>query len=160
MTRDWSNARRCVLMHRIPAVFSTSLTIFWAHAPDLHAIRAFARAPLERLPGPCPHPVRFVHQAACNRSTRRADARGGCCAASPRWVRMRAMAAGSSIRCQHTMKADQVQSRSRHQCRQTLHEFHRRHDVVAGAIAPRRLQFQHHLPGAVHTQPLVCNRGA
>ena len=58
------------------------------------------------------------------------------------------------------MKADQMQSRSRHQRGQALHEFHRLHHVVAGAIAPRRLEFQHHLPGAVDTEPLVGDRRA
>ena len=32
--------------------------------------------------------------------------------------------------------------------------------MVAGAIAPRRLELRHHLPGAVHTQALIGNRGA
>ena len=58
------------------------------------------------------------------------------------------------------MKADQVQSRSRHQRGQALHEFHWLHHMVAGAIAPRRLEFQHHLPGAVDTKPLVGDRRA
>ncbi len=35
--------------------------------------------------------------AACNRSTRRAGARGGGCAANPRCVRIRSITAGSSI---------------------------------------------------------------
>ena len=58
------------------------------------------------------------------------------------------------------MKSDQMQSRSRHQRGQARHEFHRLHHVVAGAIAPRRLEFQHHLPGAVGTEPLVGDRRA
>ena len=58
------------------------------------------------------------------------------------------------------MKADQVQTRPRHQRGQTLHELHRCHHVVAGAIAPRRLELQHDLPGAVHTEPLIGNRRA
>ena len=48
-------------------------------------------------PSPIPSQSRFPPQAACNRSTRLAGARGGGCAASPRCVRMRVMAAGSSI---------------------------------------------------------------
>ena len=43
----------------------------------------------------------------------------------------------------------QVQPRSWHQRGQALHEFHWRHHVVAGAIAPRRLELQFDLPGAV-----------
>ena len=61
------------------------------------------------------------------------------------------------IRCQHSMKADQVQSRSGHQRGQTLHEFHRCQLMVAGAITLRRPELQHHRPGAVHTQALVGN---
>ena len=53
------------------------------------------------------------------------------------------------------MKADQMQARARHQCCQPLHEFQRRHHEVARAVAIRRLQLEHHLPGAVHTEPLV-----
>ena len=41
-----------------------------------------------------------------------------------------------------------------------LHEFHRHHHVVAGAIAPSCFQLQHHLPSAVHTEPLVGDRRA
>ena len=55
----------------------------------------------ERRPNTFPSPLKiqsgFTPHAASNRSTRTADARGGGCAASPRWVRTRAMAAGSSI---------------------------------------------------------------
>ena len=29
--------------------------------------------------------------------------------------------------------------------------------MVTGAVAPRRLELQHRLPGAVHTQPLIGN---
>ena len=39
----------------------------------------------------------FTRQAACNRSTRTAGARGGGCAASPRCDRMRWITAGSSM---------------------------------------------------------------
>jgi len=61
--------------------------------------------PSERLPERRPHtspsPVNvqsgFTSHAASNRSSRTAGARGGGCAASARWVRMGAMAAGSSM---------------------------------------------------------------
>ena len=39
--------------------------------------------------GPVPIQSDFANHAASNRSTRRAGARGGGCAASPRWARMR-----------------------------------------------------------------------
>ena len=42
-------------------------------------------------------------------------------------------------------KADEMQARARHQGGEPLHEFERRHDDVAGAIAIRRLQLEHHL---------------
>ena len=52
-----------------------------------------------RSPNPSLSPVTnqsgFTPHAASNRSSRTAGARGGGCAASPRWVRVRAMAAGS-----------------------------------------------------------------
>ena len=55
------------------------------------------------------------------------------------------------------MKADQVQSRSRHQRWQSLHELHRLHHMVIGTISPCRFELQHHLPGAVHTQAFIGN---
>ena len=66
---------------------------------ELHAIRALPHARVEHLPGPYSNPVRFSESrnAACNRSTRLAGARGGGWAASPRCVRMRWITAGSSI---------------------------------------------------------------
>ena len=60
---------------------------------------------------------------------------------------------------QDTMKADQMQSRSWYQRGQALHEFHRCHHVVAGAVAPRRLELQH-LSSTVQAQALVGNRRA
>jgi len=48
-----------------------------------------------------------------------------------------------------------MQARTRHEGREPVHEFQRRHHEVARAVAIRRLQLEHHLPRAVHTQPLV-----
>jgi len=59
------------------------------------------------------------------------------------------------VRCQHPVKAYEMQARARHEGCQPLHEFERRHHEVARAVAIRRLQLEYHLPRAVHTQPLV-----
>ena len=59
------------------------------------------------------------------------------------------------VRRQHPMKADQMQARARHEGGEPLHEFQRRHDEVARAVAIRGLRLEHHLPGAVHAEPLV-----
>src|SRR5262245_28079639 len=48
-----------------------------------------------------------------------------------------------------------VNPRTRHQRCESLHEFQRRHDDVARAVAIRRLQLEHDLSGVVHTEPLV-----
>ena len=39
------------------------------------------------------------------------------------------------VGCQHAVKADQMQARTRHQRGQALHEFQRRHDDVRGAVS-------------------------
>jgi len=52
------------------------------------------------------------------------------------------------------MKADLMQSRSRHQRGQALHEFHRCHHMVAGAFAPRRLELQYDVPVGANPQAL------
>ena len=52
--------------------------------------RATSSAPVQNRSG-------FTNHAACNRSKRRAGARGGGCAANPRCVRMRSITARSSI---------------------------------------------------------------
>ena len=59
------------------------------------------------------------------------------------------------VRRQQPMKTDQMQARARHQGGEPLHEFQRRYHEVARAVAIRRLQLEHHLPGVVHPQPLV-----
>jgi hypothetical protein len=56
------------------------------------------------------------------------------------------------------MKADQMQPWSWHQRGQPLHELQRRHDQMGGAVAPRRLELQLHLPGGVALHPLVRQR--
>jgi hypothetical protein len=57
------------------------------------------------------------------------------------------------------MKTDQVQARSRHQRRQTLHEFQRRHPDMRGAVAPRALELQHDVTRALSLEPFVGDRG-
>jgi len=59
------------------------------------------------------------------------------------------------VRREHSVKADQMQARARHESGEPLHEFQRRHHEVVRSITIRRLQLEHHLPRAVHTQPLV-----
>ena len=61
---------------------------------------------------------------------------------------------------EHPVKADQVQTRARHQCGQALHEFQRRHPDVRGAIAPGALQLQHDATRAILLEPFVGDRGA
>ena len=39
------------------------------------------------------------------------------------------------VGCQHAVKADQMQARTRHQRGQALHEFQRRRDDVRGAVS-------------------------
>ena len=65
-----------------------------------------------------------------------------------------------SVRCRYPMKADQMQTRPGHQRDQSLHEFHRRHHVVAAAITPLSLEFQYDMPAAVDGEPLVGIRRA
>ena len=59
------------------------------------------------------------------------------------------------VRREHPMKTDEMPARAWHQGCQPLHEFQRRHHEVARAIAIGGLQLEHHLPGAVHAEPLV-----
>ena len=77
--------------------FPNTATLFRRKSSVCHPIRAPERARAERHPSPVKNQSGSSPQAARNRSTRLAAARGGGCAASPRWVRVRAMAAGSSI---------------------------------------------------------------
>ena len=64
------------------------------------------------------------------------------------------------MRRRHPVKPRQVQARPGYQRRQPLHELHRHKHDVAGAVVPRGLELQHHLPLAVDTQPLVADRRA
>ena len=64
------------------------------------------------------------------------------------------------VGCQHTMEADQVQPRPRHQRGQPLHELQRRHHQVRGAVAPGGLERDHHLTGGVGLYAFVGQRGA
>lgn len=52
------------------------------------------------------------------------------------------------------MKADQVQPRARHQCGQSLHEFHRRNHNVCCAVAPRGFELEHNVAFAVDAQAM------
>ena len=52
------------------------------------------------------------------------------------------------IGCEHAVKTDQMQARSRHQRGQAPHEFQRRHLDVRGAAAPGAFQLQHDITSA------------
>ena len=52
-----------------------------------------------------------------------------------------------------------MKARTRHQRGQALHEFQRRHPDVRGAVAPRALELQHDVPGAIALEPFVRDRG-
>ena len=62
---------------------------------------------------------------------------------------------------QHTMEADQVQSRAWHQRCQPLHELQRAHHQVRGAVSPGGLELEHHLACGVGLHPFVgqCRAG-
>ena len=62
------------------------------------------------------------------------------------------------VRGQNAVEPDEVQPRPRHQCRQPLHELQRAHDQMRGAVAPRRLELELHLPGGVELHPFVGER--
>jgi hypothetical protein len=62
------------------------------------------------------------------------------------------------VRGQHPMKPDEVQPRPRHQRRQPLHELQRAQHQVRGAVAPRCLELELHLPCRVELHPLVRQR--
>ena len=59
---------------------------------------------------------------------------------------------------QHPMKTDQMQARLRHQRRQALHEFQRRHPDVRGAVAPGALELQHDVPRSIALESLKGDR--
>ena len=48
---------------------------------------------------------------------------------------------------QNAVEANQMETRARHQGRQTLHELQRLHDDMGGAVFVRTLQLQHDLAG-------------
>ena len=60
---------------------------------------------------------------------------------------------------EHAVKADQMQARTRHQRRQALHEFQRRHPDRRGTVAPGTLELQHDITSARAREPFVGNRG-
>ena len=64
------------------------------------------------------------------------------------------------IRCQNIMEPNEVQPRPGHQRSQPLHELQRRHHQVRRAVAPRRLQLEHHLARGVDLYALVGKRRA
>jgi hypothetical protein len=48
-----------------------------------------------------------------------------------------------------------METRTRHQSRQALHELQRLHDDMGGAVFVRTLQLQHDLAGAITFEPFV-----
>ena len=62
---------------------------------------------------------------------------------------------------QHTMEADQVQSRAWHQRCQPLHELQRAHHQVRGAVSPGGFELEHHLACSLGLHPFVgqCRAG-
>ena len=56
---------------------------------------------------------------------------------------------------QHAVEANQMETRARHQGRQTLHELQRLHDDMGGAVFVRTLQLQYDLAGAIALEPFV-----
>jgi hypothetical protein len=58
-------------------------------------------------------------------------------------------------RGEHAVEANEVQPRTRHQGRETLHEFQRRHHDVGGAVPVGTLQLQHHLTGVIALEACV-----
>ena len=61
---------------------------------------------------------------------------------------------------QHPVEPDQVQARSRISTAKRCMNSMRRHHQVRGAVTPRRLELQLHLPGGVALRPLVGQRRA
>ena len=84
-----------------PPPVGSKLAIF-LKSPDISRLFIILCARFRVLgPNTFPNPLKiqsgFTPRVASNRSSRTAGARSGGCAASPRWVRMRAMAADSSM---------------------------------------------------------------
>jgi len=59
------------------------------------------------------------------------------------------------VGCRNAVEANQVQPRSGHPRSQPLPELQRRHHEMRGAVAPRGLEPEHHLPGRVGLHALV-----
>ncbi|SER45187.1 Uncharacterised protein [Pseudomonas luteola] len=66
-----------------------------------------------------------------------------------RWAVRHYQRAQLRVRGQHAVEPDEVQPRPRHQRRKPLHELKLAHDQVRGAVAPRRLKLEVHLPRGV-----------
>jgi hypothetical protein len=56
------------------------------------------------------------------------------------------------------MEPDEMQPRPWHQRGQPMHELQRAHHQVRGAVAPRGLELELHLPGGVELHPLLRQR--
>ena len=76
-----------------------------------------------------------------------------------RWAR-HDRGAQPGIGCEHVVKTDQMQARTRHQRGQALHEFQRRHLDVRGAVTPGAFELQHDIACAIALEPFVGDRGA
>ena len=61
---------------------------------------------------------------------------------------------------EHSVKTDQVQARARHQSRQALHEFERRHADVRGALTPGAFELQHDVSSVIAAEPFFGDRRA
>jgi len=64
------------------------------------------------------------------------------------------------VACENAMEANQVQPRAWHQGRHPLHELQPQHHQVRGAVSPRALELEHHLPDGVGLHALVGQSGA
>ena len=64
------------------------------------------------------------------------------------------------VGCGNAVEGNQVQPRSGHPRSQPLPELQRRHHQMRGAVAPRGLEPEHHLPGRVGLHALVGQSGA
>ena len=62
-----------------------------------------------------------------------------------------------SVGCEHAMEANQMQPRTRPQCRLALHELQRRHHNMGGAVAVGAFELQHDLACSIAFEPFVGN---
>ena len=76
-----------------------------------------------------------------------------------RWAR-HDRGAQPGIGCEHAVKTDQMQARTRHQRGQALHDFQRRHLDVRGAVTPGAFELQHDITRAIALEPFVGDRRA